>query len=114
MDFMDENSNLSGSGSIGTHSPDSGSQNPMSTKPQPGTNSSTSVTDDISSSTDLVSGSNGINTNEPDQTGDEFLPILSPNTPDGSELGNTPSNGFGPANGESVNQIISDTSGKTR
>ena len=76
--------------------------------------SSTSVTDDISSSTELVSGSNGIITNEPNQTGDEFLQILSPNTPDGSGLVNTPPGGFGTATGESVNQIISDTSGKTR
>ena len=114
VDILDENSILSGSGSTGTHSQDSVSQNPISTNPQPGAGISTSVTDDISSSTGLVSGSNGINTNEPNQTGDEFSPILSPNTPDGSGLGNTPSSGFGPATGESVNQIISDTSGKIR
>ena len=112
MLILDENSNLSGTGSTGTHSHDSVSQNPNSTNPQPGAGISTSVTDDISS--ELVSGSNGINTNEPNQTGDEFSPILIPNTPDGSGLGNTPSTGFGPATGESVNQIISDTSGKTR
>ena len=54
LNIFDENSILSGSGSTGTHSQGSVSQNPISTNPQPGADSSTSVTDDISSSTELV------------------------------------------------------------
>ena len=112
-DESDFNFDISGSGSTGTPSQEFVSQlNPNSTKPQSGAGSSTTSTEFGNGS---ISGSNGINSNnEPNQTGDEFLPIINPNAPDGSGLGNTPSSGFGPAAGESGNQIISDTSGKSR